>query len=81
MCTTDVVGLYPYIPYEVVLEALRKAMTSDVGQELADDLMKLAQLVLENNYFEFEWKIYRQKLRRAIETKFSPGFANIFINN
>ena len=58
MCTINVVGLYPHIPHEEGLETLRKALTSDMGQELADDLINLAKLVLENNYFEFEGKIY-----------------------
>ena len=81
MCTIDVVGLYLHIPHEEGLEALKRAVTSDFGQQLADGLIKLAQLALGNNYFEFERKIYRQKLGTAIGTKFAPGFANIFMDN
>ena len=81
LCTVDVVGLYPHIPHEEGLEALRKVLTSDVGQELADDLIKSARFVLENNYFEFERKIYRQKLGTAIGTKLAPGFANILTDD
>ena len=57
LCTIDIVGLCPHIPHEEGLETLRKALISDVGQELADDLINLAKLVLGNNYFEFEGKI------------------------
>ena len=81
LCTIDVVGLYLHIPHEEGLEVLRKVLTSDVEQKLADDLIKLVQLVLENNYFEFEGKLYRQKLGKAIGTKFAPGFPNIFMDD
>ena len=37
-------------------------------------------LILENHYFEFEDKIYHQKLRVAIGTKFAPSFASIFMS-
>ena len=36
-------------------------------------------LVLENNYFEFDEKLFRQKLGTAIGTKFASGYANIFM--
>ena len=36
-------------------------------------------MVLENNFFEFEDKVFKQKLGTAIGTKFAQGFANIFI--
>ena len=40
----------------------------------------MARLILENNYFEFDGKVYKQKLRTAIGTKFAPSFANIFMS-
>jgi hypothetical protein len=46
-----------------------------------EDLVSLARLILENNYFEFDEKIFRQKLGTAIGTKFAPGFANIFMGH
>ena len=41
----------------------------------------LAKLVLENNYFEFNERICRQKLGTAIGTKFVQAFVNLFIAN
>ena len=38
-----------------------------------------ASLVLDNNYFEFNDKIYRQKLGTAIGIKFAPAYANLFM--
>ena len=39
--------------------------------------MGLASLVLNNNYFEFNDRFYRQKLGTAIGTKFPPAYANL----
>ena len=44
-----------------------------------DELISMARVVLENDYFKFDEKIFRLKLGTAIGTKFAPGFANIFM--
>ena len=75
LCTMDVVGLYPHIPHSEGLEALRLAMNKAEGDMPVDDLVSLAKLVLENNFFEFDENVFRQKLGTAIGTKFAPGFA------
>ena len=44
------------------------------------DLLEMAKIILENNYFEFnEENIYWQGQGTAIGTKFAPAFANIFM--
>ena len=49
-------------------------------QELpVKNLVPLARIILESNYFEFDEEIFRQKLGTAIGSKFAAGFANIFI--
>ena len=40
-----------------------------------DTLVGLASFVLNNNYIEFNGKIYRQKQGTAIGTKFAPAYA------
>ena len=42
--------------------------------------MELASLVLENSYFEFNYRVFRQKLGTAIGTKFAQAYANLFMN-
>ena len=79
LCTIDVVGLYPHIPHGEGLEALREAFINANNELLVDELISLARVVLENNYFEFDEKTFQQKLGTAIGTKFAPGFANIFM--
>lgn len=79
MCTIDVVGLYPHIPHGENLNSLRKMFAYAGCIIPQDDLIKMAKLVLENNYFEFNEKVFRQKLGTAIGTKFAPAYANIFM--
>jgi hypothetical protein len=67
------VGLYPHIPHSEGLEALRLAMNKAEKDLPVDDLISLAKLVLENNFFEFDENMFRQKLGTAIGTKFAPG--------
>ena len=81
LCTIDVIGLYPHIPHGEGLEALLGAFNRAEWELPVEDLVSLARLVLENNYFEFDEKIFRQKLGTAIGTKFAPGFANIFMGH
>ena len=80
LCTVDVVGLYPSIPHGEGLEAVREALDRRENPGVpTDTLVGLASLVLENNYFEFNDRIYRQKLGTAIGTKFAPAYANLFM--
>jgi hypothetical protein len=51
LCTMDVVGLYPRIPHSEGLEALRLAMNKAEKDLPVDDLISLAKLVLEYNFF------------------------------
>ena len=80
LCTVDVVGLYPSIPHTEGLSAIREALGRRLDPVVATDtLVGLASLVLNNNYFEFNTRIYRQKLGTAIGTKFAPAYANLFM--
>ena len=44
------------------------------------ELVDLAQIALKNNYFEFDWKIFHQKLGVAMGTKFALAYAIIFMS-
>ena len=69
LCTMDVIGLYP-IPHGEGLEAIRRALDRRIVPEVATEtIAELASLVLENNYFELNDRVFRQKLGTAIGTK------------
>ena len=74
LCTVDVVGLYPSVPHGEDLEAVREALDRRENPGVATDtLVGLASLVLENDYFQFNDRFYRQKLGTAIGTRFAPA--------
>ena len=79
--TADFVGLYPSIPHDDGLEALRKALDNRENKKIStDDLTKMTEFVLKNNYFEFNGKVKKQISGTAIGTKFAPPYACIFMD-
>ena len=69
LCTMDVVGLYPNIPHEEGLSALRKRLNERDKKDVSTDtLVELAELVLKNNIFNFNERTLKQKRGTAIGT-------------
>ena len=55
LVTIDVVGLYPNIPHDEGLEALRRTLNKRCNPVIpTDHIVDLAELVLKNNNFEFD---------------------------
>ena len=58
LVTADVVGLYPSIPHDSGLKALRNILDKRKNQNISTvDLIKMTEFVLRNNYFEFNGKV------------------------
>ena len=75
LCTMDIVGLYPNIPHEEGLSALRKRLeTRQEKYDPADTTTDLAGVVLINNIFRFRKKTLQQKRGTAIGTKFASSY-------
>ena len=78
MVTADVVGLYPSIPRNAALKALKDALDCrQTKMILTDVLVKVTGFVLTNNYFEFGQKVFHQISGTGIGTKFAPPYVNI----
>ena len=61
LVTADVVGLYPSIPHSAGLHSLKKALEKQFNKQIpTSDFVKMAKLVLSNNYFEFSEKVFQQ---------------------
>ena len=55
LITADVVGHYPNIPHNEGLEVLKKRIDNFYEKSIpTEDLFKMAEFVLKNNYFEFK---------------------------
>ena len=81
MVTAEVVGLYPSIPHKAGLNAFREALDNRENKHIpTDNLLKMAEFILKNNYFEFNSKVKKQLLGAAIGTKFAPTYASIFMD-
>ena len=81
LVTADVVGLYPSMPHEAGLRALREALDKQDKKSIpTEDLIKTAEFALKNNFFEFNSKIKQQVSGTATGTKFTPPYACLFMN-
>ena len=81
LVTIDVVGLYPSIPHQTGLEALKEALDNRKTRKVpTGKLVKMAEFVLRINYFQFSDKMYQQVSGTAISTTFTPPFARIFMD-
>ena len=58
MVMAYVVSLCPSIPYDVGLEALRRMLDDRVNiKDDTEDLLKMPEFALKNNYFDFSGKV------------------------
>ena len=70
-------GLYPSITREAGLTALREALDKqEVKCTPTEDLVKMAEFVLKNNYFNS--KIKQRVSGTATGTKFAPPYACLY---
>ena len=81
LVSRDVIGLYPTIPHKVGLKALKEVPGRREEKKISTkNLLKMAEFVLKNNYFEFNGQVKHQISGTAIGTKFEPTHACIFID-
>ena len=74
------VGLYPSIPHKEGILALKSKLEEQTGSKIpTNDLVKLAEFVLKNKFFEFNNEI-KQQISTAIGTKFAPPYACIYMD-
>ena len=77
--TSDVVGLYPSIPHKAGLRALKKVLDRREEKKIStEDLIKMTEFVLNNNYCEFNGQVKHQISGTDIGNKFAPTYACIF---
>ena len=55
--TVDVAELYASISYVADSRTLRESLDKQDKKSISEDLVKMAELVLKNNFFEFNSKI------------------------
>ena len=81
LCTVDVVGLYPNIPHEDGLAALKKHLEKREEKPIStNSLLELTECVLKNNIFEHNESYFKQIQGTAIGTKMAPPYAILFMS-
>lgn len=80
----DVTDLYTMIPRDGALIALMKFLDEHsyhgkIGSLSIDSIMKMARLVLDNNYFAYNNKYYKQIRGGAMGSAFTQVLANIYM--
>ena len=73
LSTINVVGLQPNTHNDEGFLFLKKALDKRQNETVStESLIELAELVLENNYFEFNDRFRKQKEGTTIRTNFAP---------
>ena len=81
LVTAHVVGLYPGFPHNECLEVLKKQLEKFYEKSIpTENLAKMAEFVLKNNYFEFDSSVKYQIYQTAIGTKFAPPYVCIYMD-
>ena len=76
----DVKSLYTIIPHAEGLSAIKYFLEQRIDKTPpTDTIVRLAELVLTLNTFEFNDQFYRQVKGVAMGTKLGPSFANLFL--
>ena len=80
LATLDVTGLYTNIAHEEGLECVEEQLNQRNNQAVPTDfLVKLMEVILYNNVFEFHETFWKQNIGAAMGSKPIPPYANIFM--
>ena len=80
LVTWDVVGLYNNIIHKEGLESLQEGLETRNNPEVPTTyLVKLMEIILNNNLFNFHEELWRQEIGCAMGTKPAPSYADIFM--
>jgi hypothetical protein len=81
LVTLDVVSLYPSIPHQDGLSALRTFLNdSRFDSRFIDGIVQLSEFILQHNFFVFDNQFYLQTKGTAIGTTMAVVYAVIFMH-
>ena len=74
LCTLDIARLYTNIPHNEGIQSIKELLA------IHSYIVELLEVVLTNNYFDFNGKHYHQISGTAMGTKLEPSYANCTLN-
>ena len=81
LVTVDVSALYTNLNKGDSIEAVRKVLETRQDKSIPTDfIIKLLDLVLRHNIFEFDGELYQQLIGSAMGSRCSPNVADIFMS-
>ena len=80
IATWDVTSLFTIIPQDEGVQATREALNKREDQQVPTEfLVRLLEIVLSENIFEFADELYKQNIGTSMGTNPAPPFANNFM--
>ena len=81
LVTMDVTALYTNIPNDEGMEAVREAFEEKQDTTFHREfVLRLLEILLHNNYFEFNGELFKQTIGAAMGSQPIPNYANIFMS-
>ena len=81
LVTMDVAALYTNIPNDEGMEAVREAFEEKQDTTFHREfVLRLLEILLHNNYFEFNGELFKQTIGAAMGSQPIPNYANIFMS-
>jgi hypothetical protein len=76
----DITSLYTNMHHHLIIDTIKKQFKLHPNHHRPDkQILRLLLLLLKNNDFQFEGKLYKQILGAAMGFPFSPSAANIYL--
>ena len=82
LCTLDITSLYTNIPHNEGIQSIKELLAIHRHTNTLPHnsyIVELLEVVLTNNYFDFNGKHYHQISGTAMGTKLAPSYANLFL--
>ena len=80
LVSIDVSALYTNIPQDEGIEAVRETLLERDHPEVPTDfIIRLLEIILKNNIFEFNSELFLQLIGTAMGTRPAVSYANIFM--
>ena len=82
LCTLDITSLYTNIPHNEGIQSIKEFLAIYRHTNVLPHnsyIVELLEVVLTNNYFDFNGKHYHQTSATAMGTMLAPSYANLFM--
>ncbi len=79
----DISNMYSNVPIKKTLDILRSELSENINmnQNRIDDIMNLTEATVNQNYFQFNEKYYKQEEGLAMGSPLSGLLSNIFMHD